>query len=158
MSFLGSLVHYFLKHPHYHFKRGHSRPIKISTSLFCVDNEPTTVSTHPTFLLELPANQRTPNSLQRKVAIAVDLSEERAFAVRWAVQNYLRPGDSVVLLHVCPTSVLYGADWGSVDPNLPNDAVSSLEFISMTCNMMIIVKHPFGCISVLVMVQAKRNL
>lgn len=64
---------------------------------------------------------------QRKVAIAVDLSEESAFAVQWAVQNYLRPGDSVVLLHVRPTSVLYGADWGSVSPNLPNDAVSSSE-------------------------------
>ncbi|KAM1429342.1 hypothetical protein ACFX2I_045547 [Malus domestica] len=64
----------------------------------------------------------TPDGTHRKVAIAVDLSEESAFAVRWAVQNYLRPGDSVVLLHVRPTSVLYGADWGSVDPN---DAVCS---------------------------------
>jgi len=33
------------------------------------------------------------------------------------------PGDAVVLLHVRPTSVLYGADWGSIpvfvdeDPN-----------------------------------------
>ncbi|VVA27084.1 Hypothetical predicted protein [Prunus dulcis] len=72
------------------------------------------------------------------VAIAVYLSEERAFAVQWAIQNYLRPGDSVVLLHVRPTSVLYGPEWGSVDPNLPNDAVSSSEFISMTCNMTII--------------------
>ncbi|KAL5972937.1 hypothetical protein ACLOJK_039744 [Asimina triloba] len=51
----------------------------------------------------------------RKIAIAVDLSDESAFAVRWAVQNYLRPGDSVILLHVRPTSVLYGADWGSID-------------------------------------------
>ncbi|GMJ06449.1 hypothetical protein like AT1G11360 [Hibiscus trionum] len=50
----------------------------------------------------------------RRIAIAVDLSEESAYAVRWAVQNYLRPGDAVVLLHVCPTSVLYGADWGSI--------------------------------------------
>ncbi|KOM43952.1 hypothetical protein LR48_Vigan05g155700 [Vigna angularis] len=52
---------------------------------------------------------------QRKIAIAVDLSDESAYAVRWAVQNYLRPGDGVILLHVRPTSVLYGADWGSVD-------------------------------------------
>lgn len=52
---------------------------------------------------------------QRKIAIAVDLSDESAYAVRWAVQNYLRPGDAVILLHVRPTSVLYGADWGSVD-------------------------------------------
>lgn len=49
----------------------------------------------------------------RKIAIAVDLSDESAHAVRWAVDNYLRPGDHVVLLHVRPTSVLYGADWGS---------------------------------------------
>nr|KYP58769.1 hypothetical protein KK1_014191 [Cajanus cajan] len=52
---------------------------------------------------------------QRRIAIAVDLSDESAYAVRWAVQNYLRPGDAVILLHVRPTSVLYGADWGSVD-------------------------------------------
>ncbi|KAJ8568821.1 hypothetical protein K7X08_032452 [Anisodus acutangulus] len=49
----------------------------------------------------------------RRVAIAVDLSDESAFTVKWAVQNYLRPGDAVILLHVRPTSVLYGADWGS---------------------------------------------
>ncbi|XP_027342479.1 universal stress protein PHOS32-like [Abrus precatorius] len=58
---------------------------------------------------------------QRKIAIAVDLSDESAHAVRWAVQNYLRPGDGVILLHVRPTSVLYGADWGSVDLNLTED-------------------------------------
>ncbi|MED6204990.1 Universal stress protein phos32 [Stylosanthes scabra] len=51
----------------------------------------------------------------RKIAIAVDLSDESAYAVRWAVQNYLRPGDAVILLHVRPTSILYGADWGSVE-------------------------------------------
>ncbi|XP_009385068.2 universal stress protein PHOS34 isoform X2 [Musa acuminata AAA Group] len=51
----------------------------------------------------------------RRIAIAVDLSDESAYAVRWAVQNYLRPGDAVILLHVRPTSVLYGADWGAVD-------------------------------------------
>uniref|UniRef100_A0A7N0UJL1 UspA domain-containing protein n=1 Tax=Kalanchoe fedtschenkoi TaxID=63787 RepID=A0A7N0UJL1_KALFE len=58
----------------------------------------------------------TPTSgAQRKIGIAVDLSDESAFAVKWAVQNYLRPGDAVILIHVRPTSVLYGADWGSVD-------------------------------------------
>ncbi|CAJ1889448.1 unnamed protein product [Sphenostylis stenocarpa] len=55
------------------------------------------------------------SSSQRKIAIAVDLSDESAHAVRWAVQNYLRPGNAVILLHVRPTSVLYGADWGSMD-------------------------------------------
>ncbi|VAH20805.1 unnamed protein product [Triticum turgidum subsp. durum] len=54
------------------------------------------------------------SSPHRRIAIAVDLSDESAFAVKWAVQNYLRPGDAVVLLHVRPTSVLYGADWGSI--------------------------------------------
>ncbi|GMH07194.1 hypothetical protein Nepgr_009034 [Nepenthes gracilis] len=49
----------------------------------------------------------------RKIAIAVDLSDESAFTVRWAVQNYFRPGDTVTILHVRPTSILYGADWGS---------------------------------------------
>ncbi|XP_019465116.1 PREDICTED: universal stress protein PHOS32-like [Lupinus angustifolius] len=49
---------------------------------------------------------------QRKIAIAVDLSNESAYAVRWTVQNYLRLGDTVILLHVRPTTVLYGADWG----------------------------------------------
>ncbi|XP_076884135.1 universal stress protein PHOS32-like [Bidens hawaiensis] len=56
----------------------------------------------------------TPGS-QRKVAIAVDLSDESAYAVNWAVQNYLRPDDHVILLHVSPTSFLYGADWGPDD-------------------------------------------
>ncbi|KAJ3708467.1 hypothetical protein LUZ61_012172 [Rhynchospora tenuis] len=53
------------------------------------------------------------STANRRIAIAVDLSDESAYALRWAVQNYLRPGDSVILLHVRPTSVLYGADWGS---------------------------------------------
>lgn len=59
---------------------------------------------------------------QRRIAIAVDLSDESAYAVRWAVQNYLRPNDLVFFLHVRPTSVLYGADWGSVD--LPRSSSS----------------------------------
>ncbi|RWR84407.1 universal stress protein PHOS32 [Cinnamomum micranthum f. kanehirae] len=63
-----------------------------------------------------PHSASTPTSgANRKIAIAVDLSDESAYAVRWAVQNYLRPGDAVILLHVRPTSVLYGADWGSID-------------------------------------------
>ncbi|CAN4087403.1 unnamed protein product [Withania somnifera] len=63
-----------------------------------------------------PSAAETPTAgAQRKIGIAVDLSDESAFAVKWAVHNYLRPGDAVILLHVRPTSVLYGADWGSVD-------------------------------------------
>ncbi|KAI3901407.1 hypothetical protein MKW92_020210 [Papaver armeniacum] len=61
---------------------------------------------------------------QRKIAIAVDLSDESAYAVKWAVQNYLRPGDVVILLHVRPTSVLYGADWGSIDLSVETDEES----------------------------------
>ncbi|XP_048131803.1 universal stress protein PHOS34 isoform X1 [Rhodamnia argentea] len=59
----------------------------------------------------------------RKIGIAVDLSDESAYAVRWAVQNYLRPGDAVILVHVSPTSVLYGADWGSIDLSFHDGAV-----------------------------------
>lgn len=70
---------------------------------------------------EHPVRFTLPSGSHRKIAIAVDLSDESAYAVRWAVQNYLRPGDTVILLHVRPTSVLYGADWGSVDLNITND-------------------------------------
>ncbi|MBA0602315.1 hypothetical protein Gorai_002500 [Gossypium raimondii] len=67
-----------------------------------------------------PTSPRVPLSVtptagaQRRIAITVDLSDESAYAVRWSVQNYLRPGDAVILLHIHPTSVLYGADLGSV--------------------------------------------
>lgn len=74
----------------------------------------------PSATLHQPASPRFPpgtpiSGANRKIAIAVDLSDESAFAVKWAVQNYLRPGDSVFLLHVRATSVLYGADWGAID-------------------------------------------
>ncbi|KAG5516665.1 hypothetical protein RHGRI_037414 [Rhododendron griersonianum] len=77
----------------------------------------------PSAILVQPASPRyplpqsgTPTSrAHRRIAIAVDLSDESAHAVRWAVQNYLRQNDAVILLHVRPTSVLYGADWGAVD-------------------------------------------
>ncbi|CAA0808478.1 Adenine nucleotide alpha hydrolases-like superfamily protein [Striga hermonthica] len=66
-----------------------------------------------------PLSTDTPTAnAQRKIGIAVDLSDESAFAVKWAVSHYLRPGDAVILVHVRPTSVLYGADWGSVDPSI----------------------------------------
>ena len=48
----------------------------------------------------------------RKIAIAVNVSDESAYAVKWAVENDLRPSDHVILLHVRPTCVLYGVDWG----------------------------------------------
>ncbi|KAK3018661.1 hypothetical protein RJ639_002803 [Escallonia herrerae] len=75
---------------------------------------------------------------QRRIAIAVDLSDESAFAVRWAMQNYLRPGDAVILLHVRPTSVLYGADWGATDADPSSGEVPQQkledEFDSFTTN------------------------
>jgi len=64
----------------------------------------------------------------RRIAIAVDLSDESAYAVKWAVQNYLRQNDAVILLHVRPTSVLYGADWGSTAANpLSEESKQKLE-------------------------------
>lgn len=69
----------------------------------------------------------TTSGANRRVAIAVDLSEESAFAVNWAVQNYLRPGDAVILLHVRPTSVLYGADWGAIDVPTDEQSQQKLE-------------------------------
>ncbi|XP_061336698.1 universal stress protein PHOS32-like [Gastrolobium bilobum] len=70
---------------------------------------------------------------RRKIGVAVDLSDESAYAVRWAVQHYIRPGDAVILLHVSPTNVLFGADWGSIDlsintdPNSEEEAVTSVN-------------------------------
>lgn len=75
-----------------------------------------------TAILVQPSSPRFPSGgAQRRIGIALDLSDESAFAVRWAVQNYLRPGDAVVLVHVSPTSVLYGADWGAVDATAASD-------------------------------------
>lgn len=80
-----------------------------------------------------PSSPRFPFSTpiagaQRRIAIAVDLSDESAYAVRWAVQNYLRPGDAVVLLHVRPTSVLYGADWGSIKLQITPNSTNNHEY------------------------------
>jgi nucleotide-binding universal stress UspA family protein len=73
------------------------------------------------FFSSLAAASAAASSPHRRIGIAVDLSDESAFAVKWAVQNYLRPGDAVVLFHVRPTSVLYGADWGSIPVSVDDD-------------------------------------
>ncbi|XP_022936444.1 universal stress protein PHOS32-like isoform X1 [Cucurbita moschata] len=66
-----------------------------------------------------PVATPTPTAgARRRIGVAVDLSEESAFAIHWAVLHYIRPGDAVILLHVSPTSVLFGADWGSIDITL----------------------------------------
>lgn len=83
-----------------------------------------TVST-PTATATGAAAETPTAGAARKIAIAVDLSDESAFAVKWAVDHYIRPGDAVVLLHVRPTSVLYGADWGCVDFDAANSSNNS---------------------------------
>lgn len=89
-----------------------------------------------TAFLVQPSSPRFPPSgsptagANRKVGIAVDLSNESAFAVKWAVQNYLRPGDAVVLLHVRPTNILYGADWGAMDVSVADDEASQQKLES----------------------------
>ncbi|XP_073005533.1 universal stress protein PHOS34-like [Typha latifolia] len=75
----------------------------------------------PRFFFSSAAAASPSAALHRRIAIAVDLSDESAYAVKWAVQNYLRPGDAVMLLHVRPTSVLYGADWGAIDLSVSVD-------------------------------------
>ncbi|XP_057727931.1 universal stress protein PHOS32-like isoform X1 [Arachis stenosperma] len=77
------------------------------------------------------ASTPTPTAgARRKIGVAVDLSDESAHAVRWAVHHYIRPGDAVVLLHVSPTNVLFGADWGSIDLSINTDPVSEEEAVA----------------------------
>ncbi|KAM7271096.1 hypothetical protein ACFE04_030310 [Oxalis oulophora] len=83
--------------------------------------------------LSQPPQPSTPviptlSQTNRKIAIAVDLSDESAYAVKWAVNNYLKPGDTVVLLHVRPTTFLYGADWGTIQQPQLNATSSEEEF------------------------------
>ncbi|XP_035549771.1 universal stress protein PHOS34-like [Juglans regia] len=90
----------------------------------------------PTIKIHHPTSPRHHSSLSaalmstptvgasRKIGAAIDLSDESAHAVHWAVQHYIRLGDAVILLHVSPTTVLFGADWGSVDLSIsPSDVV-----------------------------------
>ncbi|XP_026656104.1 universal stress protein PHOS32-like isoform X1 [Phoenix dactylifera] len=81
----------------------------------------------PRFFFSSAAAASPSAGSHRRIAIAVDLSDESAYAVKWAVQNYLRPGDAVILLHVRPTSVLYGADWGSIDLSVSANAAAAEE-------------------------------
>ncbi|OAP04955.1 hypothetical protein AXX17_AT3G22670 [Arabidopsis thaliana] len=59
-----------------------------------------------------PESDHPSSPRQRKIGIAVELSEESAFTVRWAVDNYIRQGDDIIILHVSPTAGFVGADWG----------------------------------------------
>ncbi|TKY66600.1 structural maintenance of chromosome 2 [Spatholobus suberectus] len=93
----------------------------------------------PLIKIHHPSSPRHPSSAatptptagaRRKIGVAVDLSDESAYAVRWAVQHYIRPGDAVILLHVSPTNVLFGADWGSIDMSINTDPNSDEEAVS----------------------------
>ncbi|CAF1895824.1 universal stress protein PHOS32 [Brassica napus] len=87
-----------------------------------------------------PSSAATPTptaGARRKIGVAIDLSEESAYAVRWAVDHYIRPGDAVVLLHVSPTSVLFGADWGPLPLKTqenPSDQPSQEDFDAFTAS------------------------
>ena len=94
-------------------------PVRLSAAQAVAAIQPTSPRY---FFSSLAAASAAASSPHRRIGIAVDLSDESAFAVKWAVQNYLRPGDAVVLLHVRPTSVLYGADWGSIPVSVADEA------------------------------------
>ncbi|KAL8506703.1 hypothetical protein ACS0TY_017558 [Phlomoides rotata] len=72
------------------------------------------------------------SSTRRRIGIAVDLGDESAYAVKWAVDNYLRPGDAVILLHVNSTTVLFGADWGSSSTTAVIPVANIAEFDNFT--------------------------
>ncbi|XP_004509978.1 universal stress protein PHOS32 [Cicer arietinum] len=87
---------------------------------------------HPSSPRHQSAATPTPTAgARRKIGVAVDLSDESAYAVHWAVQHYIRPGDAVILLHVSPTNVLFGADWGSIDLSINTDPNSEEETINV---------------------------
>lgn len=88
----------------------------------------------PRFFLSPSAQSPSTLDSHRRIAIAVDLSDESAHAVKWAVANYLRPGDVVILLHVRPTSVLYGADWGplSISDSMESNQKMEEDFDAFT--------------------------
>nr|XP_034585190.1 uncharacterized protein LOC117847993 [Setaria viridis] len=93
-------------------------PVRLSAAQAIAAIQPTSLWF---FFSSLAAASAAASSPHRRIGIAVDLSDESAFAVKWAVQNYLRPRDDVVLLHVRPTSMLYGADWGSIPVSVDDE-------------------------------------
>ncbi|GJT33298.1 two-component response regulator ARR12-like protein [Tanacetum coccineum] len=46
-----------------------------------------------------PSTDTPTAGAQRRIDIAVDLSDEAAFAVKWAVNQYLNPGDAIILIN-----------------------------------------------------------
>lgn len=61
-----------------------------------------------------------PSDVGRRVAVAVDLSDENGFAVRWALKHYSRPKDLVFFLHVRSPNPVCGKDWGKILLNQKN--------------------------------------
>ncbi|KAL3509560.1 hypothetical protein ACH5RR_028961 [Cinchona calisaya] len=102
---------------HHHSKLNHHPPVHHLPPVQVKPPPPSSPAFSISFSTPTSSDTPTPiSTAHRRIAIAVDLSDESAFAVKWAVQNYLRPGDAVILLHIRPTSILYGADWGSTTP------------------------------------------
>ncbi|CAN8323991.1 unnamed protein product [Cochlearia groenlandica] len=81
------------------------------------------------------------------IGVAVDLSEESSFAVRWAVDHYIRHGDAVVILQVSPTSVLFGADWDPLPLQFPPPSVdfsASFQIEKLSLSAVIMGSRGFG--------------
>ncbi|XLS85361.1 hypothetical protein HN51_035527 [Arachis hypogaea] len=97
-------------------------------------HHPTSPRHHPSSAVSTATPTPTAGA-RRKIGVAVDLSDESAYAVRWAVQQYIRPGDAVILLHVSPTNVLFGADWGSIDLAINTDPALDDEGITTTASI-----------------------
>ncbi|KAL5562464.1 hypothetical protein UlMin_032211 [Ulmus minor] len=62
-----------------------------------------------------------------KIGIVVDMSNRSTFSIKWAIQNYLCPRGVIVLLHISPISILYGADWGATNFFTANDEESQMK-------------------------------
>ncbi|KAL0399959.1 UNVERIFIED_CONTAM: Universal stress protein PHOS34 [Sesamum radiatum] len=67
-----------------------------------------------------PTSSTVSSPFHRRIGIAVDLSEESAYAVKWAVDNYLRFGDAVILLHVLSLPPSSMARTGAPPPHHPH--------------------------------------
>ncbi|KAI9343179.1 hypothetical protein BDR26DRAFT_1006428 [Obelidium mucronatum] len=78
-------------------------------------------------LVEIPAlSEFHTSQLRRTVAIAVDESKYSEYAVKWAINNYLSPGDVVVLLNVRPVDTTSSTKTESLGRHL-----KSMEDVSL---------------------------
>lgn len=58
----------------------------------------------------------------RKIAIAVDGSDNSEYAVEWSVQNFLRPSDTVYIIFVFPEYIDLTQDEDGLC--VPTDSIS----------------------------------